>query len=588
MTDHTSSADGTGSQQPSGQFGPADQAAWQQAQNQQAQTQGQYGQHPQARQPQAQATPGTPYGYPTAATQAPQPQANSEAARAQVAAAWARRAPQAPVPPGEAAVPALPPRSGQNQDGTGQNKKDKREQARAERKAAYERKKAEREARKETRKGGGKAAAPVGVAGSPSAGSETAGTAGAAAPERPAKGSAAVGAPGRAGGFDVPRPGGRLPASGRRTHVALRATLLFTTCAFALGSCGVVGLAIGKSSTPQTAALDKEDVQRFRLTEFPTRAAATFAEDYATRCLTYDPKAADARRDELARFATAGVDTDCGWNGVGTQSVTLAAWDGSVEELPEYGKYGRYLGVQVTLSNGRVTTVSVPVYVADLAAASGLRVVGDVGEMPLPVRGAAPEVDRDEEVLDTELSDQLKERVLPGYFTAWGTSDTTAMSRFTTSDASLTATTGLRGALSAPRVHEVQALAPKGVGQGDTITYKDGQTVQARVTVVWGGASNEDGGVQETTTTIRRSYRVTIVNTAQGWFIQDIRGGVLDPAGGRSDTEESSAATPSPGQSAPANSTGDKTKPEGTATPSPDGEPGGKPNGKPADGDSSS
>ncbi|MFF9015962.1 conjugal transfer protein [Streptomyces sp. NPDC014870] len=552
MTDHNSPAGGTGGTQPPaqpGQFGPPSTAAGQQQPHQQQPAP----QQPQQAQQVPQQAP-APYGYPAPAQQQPQPQPPmaSDAARAQVAAAWTRRAPQAAVPPGEAAVPALPPRQNPAPGPAGPSKKDRREQARAERKAAYEAKKAERESRK---RGGAPASAatPVGApAGAPT-------PVGASTAPAPA-GAAASTAAGTS--FVVPRPGGRLPATGRGTHVALRATLLFTACAFALGSCGVVGLAIGKSSSAPTAALGKKDLQKYRLTEFPTRAAATFAEKYATLCLTYDAKAAEQRRDELARYATSGVDRDCGWNGQGTQSVTSAVWDGTIEDLPEYGKNGRYLGVQVTLSTGRVTAVSVPVYVANPASGSGLRVVGDVGEMPLPGRGTAPEIDRDSEVVDNTLSDQLKAQVLPGYFTAWGSSDTTAMSRFTSPDATVAATSGLAGALAAPLVQEVVALAPAGTGDSGAVTYKYGQSVPVRVTVVWGGAGAESAPGQETTPQVKRSYRLTVVNTAQGWFIKDIRGALLDPAGGQGDADpEAPSATPSPGQQTPPAG--------GTATPPP-------------------
>ncbi|MDT9688406.1 conjugal transfer protein [Streptomyces sp. P9(2023)] len=572
MTDHNSPAGGNGGNQPPvqpGQFGPPNTAAGQQ----QPAPQGQQPQPPQQAQQQVPPQAPGPYGYPAApAAQGPaaaqQPMA-SEAARAQVAAAWTRRAPQAVVPPGEAAVPALPPRQSPAPGAAGPSKKDRREQAKAERKAAYEAKKAQRESRK---RGGAPAATPsampVGTSSYAPGGTATPAATPAGAPARTPAGAS----------FDVPAPGGRLPATGRNTHVALRATLLFTTCAFALGSCGVVGLAIGKSSDAPTAALDKKDVQKYRLTEFPTRSAATFAEKYATLCLTYDEKTADQRRDELARYATSGVDRDCGWNGQGTQSVTGAAWDGSVEDLPEYGKNGRYLGVQVTLSSGRVTTVSVPVYVANPAAGSGLRVVGDVGEMPLPGRGTAPEVDREGELVDDTLSEQLKERVLGGYFIAWGASDSTSMSRFTTPDATVAATSGLAGALSVPQVEKVEALAPAGTEDGDTITYKYGQSVPVRVTVVWGGARVEGATGEAATTQIKRSYRLTVVNTAQGWFVKDVRGAVLDPAGGSGDGGEP-GASPSPGQATP--SAGTTTPPATGATQPPATKPATKPTTKP-------
>ncbi|MGW6614998.1 conjugal transfer protein [Streptomyces erythrochromogenes] len=486
------------------------------------------------------------------------PQLSAEAARSQVAAAWVRVAPQSNVPPGQVAVPSLPPRADRP---AAESKKDKREQAKAERKAEYERKRAARKAEYESkqaarasRKGGGKVSASATSAATTASAEAAAPTAGAgpsAAQDAPAPAPARSGARGPDARFDVPRPGGRLPSNGRSTHVALRATLLITTCVFALGSCGVTGLVIGRSSVSvKPAALDGKDLDRYRLTDFPVQSAAVFAEEYASLCMTYAPENTDKRRESLSRYISAGVDRDCGWNGKGKQQVKQANWDGTVEELPEYGKNGRYLNIQVTYTGGRTTTLSVPVYVKDLAGASGLRVVGNVGEMPLPIRDTAPALEKSEEIVDQELSAQLREQVLAGYFKAWAASDTTALTRFTTPDATPAAVSGLAGALTAPVVQEVQALAPEGTEVGKKPTYTQGQAVPARVTVVWGGGGADDAKAE---VALKRSYRVTVVNTAQGWFIKDIHGGVMDPTGGRADTPSTASPTAAPasGASAP-------------------------------------
>ncbi|MFE7093235.1 conjugal transfer protein [Streptomyces erythrochromogenes] len=492
------------------------------------------------------------------------PQLSAEAARSQVAAAWVRVAPQSNVPPGQVAVPSLPPRADRP---AVESKKEKREQAKAERKAEYERKKAARKAEYESkqaarasRKDGGRASAPAAPA---EATATTAGADPSAARGAPAPSPARSAVKGPDVRFDVPRPGGRLPSNGRSTHVALRATLLVTACAFALGSCGVTGLVIGRSSVSvKPAALDDKDLDRYRLTDFPVQSAAVFAEEYASLCMTYAPENTDKRRESLARYISAGVDRDCGWNGKGKQQVKQANWDGTVEELPEYGKNGRYLNIQVTYTGGRTTTLSVPVYVKDLAGASGLRIVGNVGEMPLPVRDTAPALEKGEEVVDQELSSQLKDQVLAGYFKAWAASDTTALTRFTTPDATPAAVSGLAGALTAPVVQEVQALAPEGTEVGKKPTYTQGQAVPARVTVVWGGGGADDAKAE---VALKRSYRVTVVNTAQGWFIKDIHGGVMDPTGGRADTPSTASPTaaPAPGASAPSA----PSAPSGAASP---------------------
>ncbi|MFI5872262.1 conjugal transfer protein [Streptomyces sp. NPDC051445] len=542
MTDHNSPAGAVGGGQPSGQpgsFGPSQQPPQQAWQGQQA-----------------------------PAPQQPQPQA-SDAARAQVAAAWVRSTPRA----GQAAVPSLPPRETRSQ---GESKKEKRERERAARKAAYEQKKAEKEQRK---RGGTATAATAAPAPAPTTAtphppqhghqapahslstmSPSATTAPAAGGTAPAAGAATPGAltqgpaaPGQAAprpaparDFDVPKPGGRIPGGGRRTHVALRATLLITTCVFALGSCGVMGLVIGKSSGTTAAGLDASDATRYRLTEFPTEQAAAFAEQYAQLCMTFSPDTSSARRTDLARYASSGVDPDCGWSGEGTSKAVSVTWDGTAEKLPEFGDHGRYIGVQVRTDDGTLTTLTVPVYVQNLKTGEGMRVSGDVGQMPLPAAADVPEVDQGDEVVDDTLSTQLQKEVLPGYFEAWGASNATAMARFLTPDATLTATTGLAGRLTGPQIGTVVALVPASAQDSKPYTYDAGQAVQVRVAVDW----TDSKGVA-----VRRAYRMTIVNTAQGWFVRDVRGGVLDAEGGRADDTDSDggaatgSATPSAGVS---------------------------------------
>ncbi|WP_256096306.1 conjugal transfer protein [Streptomyces sp. LUP30] len=533
MTDHNSPAGAVGDGQPLGQpgpFGPSQQPPQQAWQGQQAAA---------PQQPQPASQPAQPQQLP------------SDAARAQVAAAWVRSTPRA----GQAAVPSLPPRETRPQ---GESKKDKRERERAARKAAYEQKKTAKEQRKRGAATTGAATATAPATVTPPASRPDhrppAADSSATSPRNAGGGAPAVGAvpPGTAGprpatarDFDVPRPGGRVPQGGRRTHVALRATLLITTCVFALGSCGVMGLVVGKSSGATTAGLDEADATRYRLTEFPTEQAAAFAEQYAQLCMTFSPDTSSARRADLARYASAGVDPECGWSGEGVSKAVSATWDGTAENLPEYGDHGRYLGVQVRTDDGTLTTLTVPVYVQNLKTGEGMRIAGDVGQMPLPARADVPEIDQRDEVVDDTLSTQLQQKVLPGYFAAWGASDSTAMSRFITPDATLTATTGLSGRLTNPEVGAVVALVPASVQDTDPYAYAVGQTVQVRVTVGWRDAKS---------VAVSRAYRMTIVNTAQGWFIKDIRGGVLDEQGGRADSDEADGgpATGTASPSAPA------------------------------------
>ncbi|WP_283520144.1 conjugal transfer protein [Streptomyces sp. H27-C3] len=456
---------------------------------------------------------------------------------------------------GQAGVPTLPPRRSQK---SGSGKKEQRERAKAARKAEYERKKAAREQKKSGSAGGGRPAA----AGAAAGGELSSGRAPQARPQAsPGSGTAGqqprpVSAAGKGVPFDVPKAGGRIPASGRRTHIGLRATVLVSTCLLALGSCGVMGMVVGKSGK-QVAELSTKDVRRYRLTDFPTAEAGTFAERYAVQCLTYSPETVDERRDALAEFASSGVDPDCGWSGTGKQKVVSVTWDGTVEPLREFGAHGRYMGVQARLDSGVVTVLSIPVYVKDLETGQGLRIVGNVGEMPLPTEGKAP-VLGDEAEIDDELSTQLQEKVFPGFFEAWGESDATAMTRFTTPDASTSATSGLAGALEKPQITTVEAVAPVGAKDGNTYTYRTDQPVQARVEVAWTDAHGAK---------LSRSYRVTVVNTEQGWFIKDIRGGVLDPEGGSADADIPAPGGADQGTLEPTEDPTETSDPAGSSTP---------------------
>lgn len=322
-----------------------------------------------------------------------------------------------------------------------------------------------------------------------------------------------------------------------------------------------MGLLVGASSGSVTAGLDADDAAKYRLTEFPTQQAATFAEQYALLCMTYSPETESDRRENLARYASSGVDSECGWSGEGSSTALSAVWDGTLEKLPEYGDRGRYLGIQVRSDDGSLTTLTVPVYVKDLATGEGMRVAGNVGQMPLPARADVPEIEQDE-VVDDDLAAQLQEKVLPGYFEAWGASDSTAMARFAASGATQVATAGLAGRLTDPTIDDVVALVPESFQGADSYTYGNGQAVQLRVSVTWGDPKG---------TAVSRAYRMTVVNTAQGWFIKDIRGGVLDAEGGRADSDE--AAVPEGDSDAPSASPSGSASPSASSQPSGDDKP---------------
>ncbi|MFJ4879658.1 conjugal transfer protein [Streptomyces sp. NPDC088745] len=323
--------------------------------------------------------------------------------------------------------------------------------------------------------------------------------------------------------FDVPRPGGRL-SGGRATHVAARMTAMVTVSLLALGTVGVMAYNAGHPAPVETGITD-EQVSQYRLTQFPVERAIAFADRYARLCANQNPEQAEQRRQAIARLSSSGVDTTCGWDGKGSQVVAYSVWSGYMEPIAEYPQHGYYIGIQVQLTTGALRTLSVPVWVEDLKSGNGMRVVGDVGTLPQPDQATAPAV-KDPLQVDSELSGDLQGKLFADFFTSWGSSNGTTLTRYVAPGASNAARAGLRGALDSPKVSDVKVLLPKGVSATDGHKWKVDDVTWARVSVQWKTGSAH----------VTERYRVQIVLTDQGWFVKDIRAGVPDEAGGKAPT----------------------------------------------------
>jgi hypothetical protein len=332
--------------------------------------------------------------------------------------------------------------------------------------------------------------------------------------------------------FQVPPPGGRF-SGGRSTHVGLRVALILTTCLLALGIVAYIAFSFGVATMRENQyRLSEADIARYNLTDFPLEQAGRFAADYARLCLTHSstPGAADQREARLAQFVSGGTDPSCGWNGEGVQTVTDSTWTGSSEpiDLQGYKGHARMMVVRVITSAGS-RIVTVPVYVADLVKADGMRIIGDLGEMPQPRLANPPPP-----TAPAEIDDALSKALVDGeffrqFFDAWGSSNDAALQRFVTPDALPEARVGLGGTLSAPVIDQAQVFFPAGVDPNDTeFQWKTGMVTEAWVWVVW---NNRAAGKEATE---RRAYRLQLVKTtqaaspAQEWAVRDIRGGVPD------------------------------------------------------------
>ncbi|WP_460517285.1 conjugal transfer protein [Flindersiella endophytica] len=336
--------------------------------------------------------------------------------------------------------------------------------------------------------------------------------------------------------FDVPPPGGRF-SGGRGTHAFVRATVVVTTCLLALGIVGYVAFSFGALAVQDnTYSLNPKDIERYRLTEFPLAQAGQFASDYTRICLTHNPApgAPEQREARLEHYVSEGVDSACGWNGKGEQTVQDATWTGESEPVDVGGYQGhtRAMTVRVLTSTGS-RIVTVPVYVANLATGEGMRIVGDVGEVPQPSLARAPKP-QPGAASDNALANALRDgEFFAQFFTAWGDSSSASLQRLVTTDATVAATGGLAGSLNEPQIDRVQVFFPSGVTESDQdFTWKRGAVTEAWVWVTWHNPS-AGADAQET-----RAYRLQLVKQTEGkdpaqeWAVRDIRGGVPDLGGG--------------------------------------------------------
>jgi fatty acid/phospholipid biosynthesis enzyme len=129
-------------------------------------------------------------------------------------------------------------------------------------------------------------------------------------------------------------------------------------------------------------------------------------------------------------------------------------------------------------------------------------VSGEPAILPPPARAQLPESSVQER--DTALETELQQ-VLTGFFKAYASGDTVALSRFT-DKASITA---LGGAVTFGQLKEVKA--PHGAADERTIA----------ATVVWQIPSVHAKG---TSAELEQTYELTVVKKDGTWYVRDIRG----------------------------------------------------------------
>jgi hypothetical protein len=237
---------------------------------------------------------------------------------------------------------------------------------------------------------------------------------------------------------------------------------------------------------PATSQTDKK-------AQFPTAAASAYALQFASVYLNYDQRTAVARARQLQFFLPDGADGQLGWNGTGQlrlQSVQVA-------------------GVDVRDSSNAIVTLlaktqqawyqlAVPVYVKD----GSMVVSGRPALLPPPAKAALPQ--RNNQDRDAALEGELQQP-LEGFFKAYGSGDTVALSRFTDGGS----VTGMAGSVAFVQLSAVVAA------QG----APDERQVNA--TVVWQLPSATPGGPAAQ---LEQTYQLIVVKKDKTWYVRDISG----------------------------------------------------------------
>lgn len=224
--------------------------------------------------------------------------------------------------------------------------------------------------------------------------------------------------------------------------------------------------------------------------QFPAGAASAFAMQFAEVYLNYNQKDPTSRAAQLSYFLPNTADPQFGWDGAGqlaVQSIQVAGVDARDAN-----------DAVVTLlvqAAPRWLQLAVPVY----AQGGKMVISGKPALLPPPPHADLPQpATRDN---DTDLSTQLSNTLLQGFFTAYGAGNKSDLARYVLPGGSVP-DGGLGGTVAFVQLGDV--FAPKGPADQRDLT----------VTVTWSLAGGK----------LDQTYQVSVVKKDGQWFVKDVRG----------------------------------------------------------------
>lgn len=300
----------------------------------------------------------------------------------------------------------------------------------------------------------------------------------------------------------------RLLGGKRGRAVLLMCLVLFTVVMTVVNTALIVTRPTQGDIEDHVAQAMREEGQ-----SFPSGQAAAWADQVVIDWATWDEDNRDEREVRMAQYLTAGMDSQAGWNGEGTQEVTFTSVNPEPEVLSEHRAL---VDVDYRLDDGSRRCVTVPVYAYRPDGLTGENVQWAFGLSGNPIprpcaprTGAveSPETEEEQESLiaNEEVSRELTTSFFPGFFSAWAASDANSLRQYSASGVT---TIGLGGAMS--------STPPPDIGEVVIMTPRDGEPVEgtvytATVPVTWTVAGS--------TSQVSATYDVPMKLDGDRWYV---------------------------------------------------------------------
>jgi len=289
------------------------------------------------------------------------------------------------------------------------------------------------------------------------------------------------------------RPGPWRGAGGRWAVWAMRS--LIWVVLIIIGVRGVVAIALNQTTPSRSSGAA---VTTSPSSQFPSSLAGAYALEFASVYLNFSQSGQAQRAQQLANYLPNGSDPQLGWNKAG--SLTLQS-----DQVAGITVQDAHHAVVTLLArvNGSLMELGVPIY----AANSGMVVSGEPAWLAAPsqVNPPTPAGASSDPSTQAALT-----AVLPAFFRAYASGNSSAMARSLAHGASVT---GLGGAVTFSSISSV--YVPAG-----------GDTRQITVSVVW----QLPGQAGAASAQLQMTYGMTVVSQNANWYVQSIRASA-QPAG---------------------------------------------------------